>query len=218
MMRLMLLGAPGAGKGTQAQMLVSHFNIVQISTGDMLRAAVRNQTPLGKQVKQVMDSGALVSDQIIIDLVKERIAEPDCANGFLFDGFPRTIAQADALRDQQVFLNHVVNVDVADEEIISRITGRWVHPASGRVYHHVFHPPKVAGVDDVTGDVLIQREDDRETTVRKRLQVYRDQTQPLLQYYREWMASGDKNAARYHTVSGIGTPKEVFARILDVIS
>ena len=217
-MRLMLLGSPGAGKGTQAQMLVSHFQIIQISTGDMLRAAVRNQTALGKQVKQVMDSGALVSDDIIIDLVKERIAEPDCANGFLFDGFPRTIAQADALRHQRVFLNHVVNIEVPDEEIILRITGRWVHSASGRVYHAVFNPPKNPGVDDVTGEALIQRDDDRIDTVRKRLEIYREQTQPLLQYYREWMESGDKEAPRYHAISGVGATSDVFDRILKSIA
>lgn len=216
-MRLMLLGAPGAGKGTQAQFLVSHFDIPQVSTGDMLRTAIRNETPLGLQVKQVMDSGALVSDDIIIDLVKERIAQPDCANGFLFDGFPRTLAQADALRHQQVFLNHVVNIEVADDEIIQRITGRWVHAASGRVYHNIFHPPKTQGLDDVTGEALIQRDDDREETVRKRLQVYRDQTQPLVDYYRSWAKSGDKNAPRYHSILGTGSPQDVFNRIIAVI-
>lgn len=218
MMRLMLLGAPGAGKGTQAQMLMSHFNIPQISTGDMLRAAIRHQTAIGQQVKAVMDAGALVSDDIIIDLVKERIMQSDCAKGFLFDGFPRTLAQADALRDQHIYLSHVVNIDVPDEDIILRITGRWLHEASGRVYHQVFQPPKKAGIDDVTGESLIQRKDDTEETVRKRLDIYHEQTQPLLAYYRKWMESGDPHAAKYHSVSGVGSLDEVFARIVKVIS
>lgn len=213
----MLLGPPGAGKGTQAQLLVSHFQIVQISTGDMLRTAIKNNTPLGQQVKQVMDSGRLVSDDIIIDLVKERITQADCQNGFLFDGFPRTIAQADALREQRVRLDHVINLEVPDEEIILRMSGRLVHAASGRIYHHVFHPPKKAGVDDVTGDLLIQRDDDREETVRKRLLIYHEQTRPLLNYYAAWMKSGDQQAPSLHSVSGIGLPSDVQARILQAL-
>ena len=214
----MLLGPPGAGKGTQAQMLISHFHIVQISTGDMLRTAVRNETALGKQVKQVMDAGGLVSDDIIINLVKERIAKPDCQRGFLFDGFPRTIAQADALKHQQVLLDHVINIAVDDEEIIARITERLVHAASGRVYHPIFHPPKISGVDDVTGDILIHRQDDSEETVRKRLEIYHQQTRPLLNYYQHWMQSGDPHAPRYHCVSGVGSPREVFDNILKEVS
>ena len=213
--RLMLLGPPGAGKGTQAKMLVSHFDIVQISTGDMLRKAVRDGTPLGLQVKHVMDSGVLVSDDIIIELVKARITEPDCVHGFLFDGFPRTLAQADALRAQQVRLDHVINIVVADDEIIARMSGRWMHPASGRTYNIFSHPPKNKGVDDVTGEPLVQREDDREETVRKRLSIYHQQTRPLLDYYQQWMQSGDPAAPRYHCVSGVGKPTEVEARILE---
>lgn len=212
--RVILLGPPGAGKGTQAKWLVSHFHIVQISTGDMLRQAVRDQTPLGKQVKAVMDAGGLVSDNIIIDLVKARIQQVDCINGFLFDGFPRTIAQADALKHQQVPLDYVINIDVDDEEIIARMSGRWVHAASGRTYHASFHPPKKAGFDDVTGEALIQREDDREETVRNRLRIYRDQTQPLIQYYQEWAKSGDRSAPKYYSVNGVGAPEAVTQRIL----
>lgn len=213
----MLLGPPGAGKGTQAQKLVAHFHIVQISTGDMLRTAVKENSPLGQIAKKVMDAGGLVSDDIIINLVKERIAKPDCANGFLFDGFPRTIAQADALRHEHVRLDHVINIDVSDAEIITRITGRLMHVASGRIYHSTFHPPKKAGFDDVTGDVLIQRDDDREETIRKRLAVYREQTQPLLHYYQTWAKSGDPEAPKYHQVSGVGQPDEVQRRILELI-
>lgn len=213
----MLLGPPGAGKGTQAQLLVSHFQIVQISTGDMLRAAMRNNTPLGQSVKQVVDAGGLVSDDIIIALVKERITKADCHNGFLFDGFPRTLKQADALKDQRVQLDHVINIIVADEDIIMRMSGRLVHASSGRVYHPIFNPPKNPGVDDITHEPLIHREDDREVTVRKRLAIYHEQTQPLLKYYQEWMQSGDPTAPKYHCVSGVGTPAEVQARILMAI-
>jgi adenylate kinase len=210
----MLLGPPGAGKGTQAQMLVTFFRIIQISTGDMLRAAVRNKTPLGLQVQQVMESGSLVSDDIIIALVKERIAQPDCVNGFLLDGFPRTIAQADALRNQNIRLDHVINVEVPDEEIILRMSGRWAHAPSGRTYHNVFNPPRKPCVDDVTGESLMQREDDKEATVRKRLAIYHQQTQPLLKYYRDWMQSGDSHAPQYHSINGVGTLHEVQERIL----
>lgn len=213
----MLLGPPGAGKGTQAKKLVSQFGIVQISTGDMLREAIRNETSLGQKVKQVMDEGKLVSDDIIIELVKERIAQPDCQDGFLFDGFPRTIAQADALREAGISLDHVVNIAVDDEEIIGRISGRLVHEASGRVYHHVFHPPKTVGVDDVTGEALVQRDDDKEETVRKRLAVYHEQTKPLLDYYSTWSKSGDVDAPGYHCISGLGEPDNVFQKILTAL-
>lgn len=214
----MLLGPPGAGKGTQAKKLVVEFGVVQISTGDMLRTAIRNRTPLGLEVQAVMDSGALVSDDIIIALVKERIQAPDCERGFLFDGFPRTIAQADALRDAGIRLDHVINIDVDDDQIITRMSGRLVHEASGRVYHHVFHPPKQAGCDDQTGEPLIQREDDREETVKKRLEVYHQQTKPLLEYYANWAESGDSFAPQYHCVSGVGSPDAVFSDILKGIS
>ena len=214
---LMLLGPPGAGKGTQAKKLVSELNIVQISTGDMLREAIRNQTPLGRQVKEVMDAGKLVSDEIIIDLVKERIAQPDCQKGFLFDGFPRTIAQADALREAGIHLDHVINIAVDDEEIITRMSGRLMHEASGRVYHTVFNPPKHPGVDDVTGEPLTQRDDDKEETVRKRLSVYHQQTKPLLDYYKNWSTS-DSKAPRYHRVSGVGEPEVVFQHILKMLT
>lgn len=213
----MLLGPPGAGKGTQAQLLVSHFQIIQISTGDMLRAAIRNNTPLGNAVKQIMDAGNLVSDDIIINIVKERISQKDCENGFLFDGFPRTIAQANALRDQHVRLDHVINIEVPDEEIIMRMSGRLMHLPSGRTYHTRFNPPQKPGIDDVTGDPLIQREDDHEDTVRKRLAIYHEQTQPLLKYYQQWEQSGDSAAPKYHCISGIGTPDEVQVRLLQAI-
>lgn len=206
----MLLGPPGAGKGTQAQFLVSHFGIVQISTGDMLRTAVKNNTPLGHTVKAVMDSGALVSDDIIIALVKSRIAEKDCEHGFLFDGFPRTLHQADALREQKIRLDHVINIQVDDAEIIRRLSSRWVHLPSGRVYNQ-------AGFDTVTNEPLIQRIDDHENTVRERLAVYHKQTSPLLNYYCEWAKSGDPEAPRYHCVSGIGKTIEVQERIIQVL-
>lgn len=210
-MRMILLGPPGAGKGTQAQHIVRHFGIPQISTGDMLRAAVKAESPLGLQVKDVMSSGGLVSDEIIIALVKERIAEPDCANGFLFDGFPRTIPQAEALREAGVTIDHVVEIAVADETIIGRISGRRVHPASGRVYHIEHNPPSRPDVDDVTGEPLVQREDDREETVRKRLQVYHEQTKPLVDYYESLEGAG---APAYHRVDGAGSVDAVCGRIL----
>ena len=183
-MRVILLGAPGAGKGTQAQTIIERFGIPQISTGDMLRAAVKAGTPLGLEAKKVMDAGALVSDDIIIGLVKERISEPDCANGFLFDGFPRTIPQAEALVDAGIDIDYVVELDVDDEEIIARLSGRRVHPGSGRTYHVLFSPPRQEGKDDTTGEPLVQREDDREDSIKNRLRVYREQTQPLIDYYR----------------------------------
>ena len=217
-MRLILLGAPGAGKGTQAAFLCRHFNIPQISTGDMLRAAVKAGTPLGLQAKAVMDAGRLVSDDLIIGLVKERLALPDCAQGFLFDGFPRTIPQADALKTAGVNLDAVIEIDVPDAHIIDRMSGRRVHPASGRTYHVTYNPPKVAGRDDVTGEELIQREDDHEDTVRKRLEVYKNQTQPLVAYYSEWAASGAAGAPRYRRISGLGSVEEITARALEALS
>jgi adenylate kinase len=213
-MRLILLGAPGAGKGTQAAFLCRKYSIPQISTGDMLRAAVKAGTPLGVAAKKVMDSGALVSDDIIIGLVKERITQPDCANGFLFDGFPRTIAQADAMKDAGVKLDAVLEIDVPDEAIIERMSGRLFHVASGRSYHAKFNPPKNAGKDDVTGEPLVQRDDDKEATVRKRLDVYHAQTKPLVSYYAKWSAGGDANAPRYCKISGMGSVDDITARAL----
>lgn len=204
-MRIILLGAPGAGKGTQAQYITEKYGIPQISTGDMLRAAVKAGTPLGIEAKKVMDAGQLVSDDIIIGLVKERISESDCVNGFLFDGFPRTIPQADALKDAGVELDAVVEIDVADEEIIKRMSGRRVHPASGRTYHVVFNPPKEEGKDDVTGEDLVQRADDAEDTVRERLNVYHDQTKPLISYYRGWAEADSAGAPSYVYVPGVGS-------------
>jgi len=208
-MRLILLGAPGAGKGTQAQYICEKYNIPQISTGDMLRAAVKAGTPLGIEAKKVMDAGGLVSDEIILGLVKERITQDDCANGFLFDGFPRTIPQAEALKAQGVVLDAVAEVDVADEEIIKRMSGRRVHPGSGRTYHVVFNPPKAEGIDDVTGEPLIQRDDDQEETVRKRLEVYHSQTKPLVAFYSDWAATGAADAPKYVRVDGIGKVDEI---------
>jgi adenylate kinase len=217
-MRLILLGAPGAGKGTQASFLCKHYGIPQVSTGDMLRAAVKAGTPLGVAAKKVMDAGALVSDDIIIGLVKERIAQPDCANGFLFDGFPRTIAQAEAMKAAGVKLDAVLEIDVPDEAIIERMSGRLFHIASGRSYHVKFNPPKVAGHDDVTGEPLIQRDDDKEATVRKRLEVYQNQTRPLVEYYSKWAASGDKGAPRYRKIDGTGTVDQITARALAALN
>ena len=213
-MRLILLGAPGAGKGTQASFICQQFGIPQISTGDMLRAAVKAGTPLGVAAKKVMDSGGLVSDDIIIGLVKERITQPDCAGGFLFDGFPRTLPQADAMKEAGVALDVVLEIDVPEAAIIERMSGRRVHTASGRSYHVVFNPPKVAGLDDVTGEPLIQREDDKEETVRKRLQVYQSQTRPLVDYYGQWAASGAAGAPRYARISGTGSVEEITSRVM----
>jgi adenylate kinase len=212
-MRLMLLGGPGAGKGTQSAFITSKFGIPQISTGDMLRAAVKAGTPLGLAAKKIMDEGKLVSDDIIVGLVKERIKQPDAANGFLFDGFPRTIPQAEAMKDAGVKLDHVVEIAVDDADIIERMSGRWVHPASGRTYHLRFNPPKVPGKDDITGEDLIQREDDKEETVRKRLDVYHQQTEPLIAYYSNWAASGDAAAPKYVKIPGTGKVEEVRDRI-----
>ena len=208
-MRIILLGAPGAGKGTQAQFITEKFGIPQISTGDMLRAAVKAGTPLGVQAKKVMDEGGLVSDDIIIGLVKERISEADCANGFLFDGFPRTIPQADALKEAGVNIDAVVEIDVDDEEIIKRMSGRRVHPGSGRTYHVIFNPPKTEGKDDVTGDDLVQREDDQEDTVRQRLNVYHDQTKPLIDYYKSWAEQDAATAPNYVYVAGVGSVEDI---------
>jgi adenylate kinase len=208
-MRVILLGGPGAGKGTQANYIKERYNIPQISTGDMLRAAVKAGTPLGVEAKKVMDAGGLVSDDIILGLVDERIKDPDCANGYLFDGFPRTLAQADALKDKGVKIDALVEIDVDDDEIIKRMSGRRVHLASGRTYHVVFNPPKEEGKDDETGEPLIQRDDDREETVRERLSVYHDQTEPLIEYYSKWAASGEGDAPKYVKINGIGKVDQI---------
>lgn len=203
-MRIILLGAPGAGKGTQATFIKEKFNIPQISTGDMLRAAVKAGTPLGLEAKKFMDAGGLVPDEVIIGLVKERIKDADCQAGFLFDGFPRTIPQAAAMKDAGVDIDYVVEIDVPDEEIIKRLSGRRVHPASGRTYHVMFNPPKVAGKDDVTGEDLVQRDDDREEVIKKRLEVYHAQTEQLVGYYSDWAKSGTGGAPKYVKVAGVG--------------
>lgn len=208
-MRLILLGGPGAGKGTQSGYITKKYDIPQISTGDMLRAAVKEGTPLGIEAKKVMDAGGLVSDDIIIGLVKERIAQADCANGFLFDGFPRTLAQADALRDANVNIDAVVEIAVDDAEIIKRMSGRRAHLASGRTYHVIYNPPKVEGKDDVTGEELVQRDDDKEETVKARLNVYHEQTAPLIGYYSDWADKGGEGAPKYVKVHGIGTVEEI---------
>jgi adenylate kinase len=213
-MRLILLGAPGAGKGTQAAYIKEQFNIPQISTGDMLRAAVKEGTALGLAAKKVMDAGGLVSDDIIIGLVKDRLKQSDCANGYLFDGFPRTIPQADAMKDAGVAIDYVLEIDVPDEAIIERMSGRRVHPASGRTYHVKFNPPKAEGKDDVTGEALIQRDDDREETVKKRLSVYHEQTKQLVGYYNDWAKSEQPGAPRYRKISGIGPVEEIRDRAL----
>jgi adenylate kinase len=214
---LILLGPPGAGKGTQATFLKEKFGIPQISTGDMLRAAVKAGTPLGVAAKKVMDSGQLVSDDIIIGLVKERLKEPDCAKGYLFDGFPRTIPQAEAMKAANVAIDYVLEIDVPDEEIITRMSGRRVHPASGRTYHVKFNPPKAEGRDDATGEPLVQRDDDKEETVRKRLDVYRAQTRPLVDYYGKWAAGGAAQAPKYRKIAGLGKVEEISQRALDAL-
>jgi len=217
-MRLILLGPPGAGKGTQATFICEKFGIPQISTGDMLRAAVKAGTPLGLQAKAVMDSGALVSDEIIIGLVKERIKQDDCANGFLFDGFPRTLPQADAMKAAQVHLDYVLEIDVPFDAIIERMSGRRVHMASGRTYHLSFNPPKVEGLDDVTGEALIQRVDDKEETVKNRLDVYSAQTKPLVEYYSNWANKGAEHAPKYRAISGLGSVEEIKERVFKALS
>lgn len=215
-MRVILLGAPGAGKGTQAQYICEKFAIPQISTGDMLRAAVKAGTELGLKVKHIMETGGLVSDDIIISLVKERITQKDCANGFLFDGFPRTIPQAQAMLDEGVEIDHVVEIDVADEEIVKRLSGRRVHSASGRTYHLIYNPPKVADKDDQTGEPLVQREDDKEETVRKRLAVYHDQTKPLVNFYKE-LAKKQNTAPKYSHIAGVGSLQEITDRVFSAL-
>jgi len=208
-MRVILLGGPGAGKGTQANYIKERYGIPQISTGDMLRAAVKAGTPLGVEAKKIMDAGGLVSDDIILGLVKERIQQPDCAKGFLFDGFPRTLPQAEAMKNEGVKIDAVVEIDVADEEIIKRMSGRRVHAASGRTYHVLFNPPKVDGKDDVTAEPLVQRDDDKEETVRQRLKVYHDQTEPLIHYYSSWAEKGGATAPRYIRIPGIGKVDQI---------
>ena len=208
-MKVILLGGPGAGKGTQAGYITEKYNIPQISTGDMLRAHVKAGSELGLAAKKIMDEGGLVSDDIIMGMIRERILEDDCKNGYLFDGFPRTIPQADALKDGGIAVDAVVEIDVDDSEIIKRMSGRRVHLASGRTYHVVFNPPKVEGKDDETGEDLIQRDDDKEETVRKRLEVYHEQTEPLIDYYSTWAASGEANAPAYHKIAGIGSVEEI---------
>ncbi len=208
-MRVILLGGPGAGKGTQANYIKEKYNIPQISTGDMLRAHVKSGSELGVAAKKIMDEGGLVSDEIIMGMVKERITEADCANGFLFDGFPRTIPQAEALKQAGVDIDAVVEIDVPDEEIIKRMSGRRVHLASGRTYHAIFNPPKVEGKDDETGEDLIQRDDDQEETVKARLKVYHDQTEPLITFYSKWADSGEQGAPKYHKIAGVGGVQDI---------
>lgn len=217
-MRLILLGAPGAGKGTQATFICKKYDIPQISTGDMLRAAVKAGTPLGLEAKAIMASGGLVSDELIINLVKERLTQADCAKGFLFDGFPRTIPQADAMKAAGVALDYVVEIDVPFEAIIERMSGRRSHPASGRTYHVKFNPPQVAGLDDVTGEPLIQREDDKEETVKKRLDVYSAQTRPLVEYYSNWAQRDAAKAPKYRAISGMGNVDDITARMYEALA
>ena len=217
-MRLMLLGAPGAGKGTQATFICQKYGIPQISTGDMLRAAVKAGTPLGIEAKKIMDSGGLVGDELIINLVNDRIAQPDCAKGFLFDGFPRTLPQADAMKAAGVKLDYVLEIDVPFEAIIERMSGRRSHPASGRTYHVKFNPPKSGGKDDLTGEPLIQRDDDKEETVRKRLEVYSAQTRPLVDYYSSWAKAAPEAAPQYRAISGMGGVDEITSRALQALS
>ena len=217
-MRLILLGPPGAGKGTQAGFIIEKFKIPQISTGDMLRAAVKAGTPLGIAAKKIMDSGALVSDDIIIGLVKERMTAPDCANGYLLDGFPRTIPQAEALKSAGVGIDYVLEIAVADSEIVTRMSGRRVHPGSGRSYHVEFNPPRVAGKDDATGEDLIQREDDKVETVTKRLEIYHSQTSPLVKFYDAWAKTGEAAAPKYRRVEGVGSVDEIRAKVLTTLA
>ncbi|MEY4724815.1 MAG: hypothetical protein RL043_964 [Pseudomonadota bacterium] len=216
-MRLILLGPPGAGKGTQANYIKDHCGIPQISTGDMLRAAVKAGTPLGLEAKKVMDAGGLVSDDIIINLVKERLTQPDCRAGYLFDGFPRTIPQAQAMKDARVGLDLVLELQVPDADIINRMSGRRVHVASGRTYHVTFNPPKRPGLDDETGEPLIQRDDDKEETVRKRLEVYHAQTRPLVDFYSKWASSGDASAPKMTSISGVGSVEEITQRVMKAL-
>jgi adenylate kinase len=216
-MRLILLGGPGAGKGTQANYIKENYQIPQISTGDMLRAAVKAGTELGLKAKEYMDSGGLVPDDVIIGLVKERITESDCEKGFLFDGFPRTLPQADAMKDAGVAIDAVVDINVPDEEIIKRMSGRRAHLASGRTYHIVYNPPKEEGKDDVTGEPLVQRDDDKEETVRKRLEVYHDQTEPLIDYYKNWESAGEAGAPKYVRIEGVGKVEEIRDQVFSAL-
>ncbi len=213
-MRFILLGPPGAGKGTQASFITKKYAIPQISTGDMLRAAIKAGTELGLRAKQLMDAGQLVSDEVILDLVKNRITAPDCSSGFLFDGFPRTLAQAEAMKNMGLQIDYVIEIAVPDEEIVQRMSGRRVHPASGRTYHITFNPPKVADKDDLSGELLILRQDDQPDTVKERLRVYHAQTQPLIEYYSKWQATGDAQAPRHVRVSGTGTVEQIRDRVL----
>ena len=217
-MRIILLGPPGAGKGTQARFITHTYHIPQISTGDILRAAIAADSPLGKKVKAIMESGQLVSDDLIIELVKDRVGREDCHNGYLFDGVPRTLPQAKALREANIQIDWVIELSVPDENIVERMSGRLVHSSSGRSYHKVYNPPKQPGVDDVTGEALIQREDDKTDTVRKRLEVYQQQTEPLIGYYQDWFDSAAADAPRLAKVSGLGDVKDVSQRILDVLA
>lgn len=221
-MRFILLGAPGAGKGTQADFLADEYHIPKIATGDMLRSATQETSPLGEKIKAIMRSGELVSDEVMIDLVKERIAKPDCQKGFLLDGFPRTIAQAEALTSNHIHIDYVLEIQVEDEEIVRRLSGRLIHPASGRIYHRLYQPPRIAGVDDETGETLVQREDDKEDTVRRRLKVYHEQTQPLVNYYQALSQTMDYSVEgamppRFLSASGLGTVEEVSERILNLL-
>jgi adenylate kinase len=216
-MRIILLGPPGAGKGTQAKFIAQQFGIPQISTGDMLRTAIQQQTPLGKMAKQIMEEGKLVPDDIIIDLVKERIKKPDCKKGFLFDGFPRTLVQADALRKANIPIDFVIELQIDDDEIVCRMSGRLLHPQSGRIYHKIYNPPKINNQDDITGEPLIQREDDSETTIRKRLDVYHSQTEPLISYYKNWAMNDASRAPVFATVSGLGNMNDVRKEIFSIL-
>jgi len=217
-MKLIFLGAPGAGKGTQAQFIREKYGIPQISTGDMLRAAIKAGTPLGLAAKKVMDAGCLVSDQIIIGLVKDRLLQDDCRAGYLFDGFPRTLPQAEAMKAVGAVIDFVLEIDVADAEIVERMSGRRVHPASGRTYHVKFNPPKVEGKDDLTGEDLIQRDDDKEETVKRRLEIYHSQTEPLIEYYKRWYATGDPNAPKCRKIAGVGTIDQIKQAAFDALS
>ncbi|PJD96386.1 MAG: adenylate kinase [Legionella sp.] len=216
-MRLMLLGGPGAGKGTQALRLIERYKIPQISTGDMLRAAIAEGIPLGLSAKKIMEAGGLVSDDIIIGLVKERLSHDDCQHGFLFDGFPRTLVQADALKNAGIYLDHIVEIAVDDNEIIQRISGRRIHQPSGRVYHLINHPPQKEGLDDITGEPLILRDDDKEETIKKRLQIYHQQTAPLINYYKQEAEQQHEHAPRFHSVLGTGSVNQIFDRIIDAL-
>lgn len=217
-MRLILLGSPGAGKGTQAAFVTDHFSIPKVSTGDMLRAAVEAGTEVGREIKDIMEAGGLVPDEEVVELVKKRIEEPDCAQGFLLDGFPRNIPQTLALREQGVDLDFVAEIVVGEDEVLRRLLGRWTHPPSGRTYHEIFSPPQVPGKDDGTGEDLVQRDDDKEETIRTRLKIYHEQTQPLVKYYRTWAESGSSRAPKYVSIEGIGALDEIKARLLSALS